>query len=343
MSKKTRTRMLQILSWMVVTAIFLYVFASIVPKEQAVGLGFWGKIEMAFTMVSSALAKANTGLALLTCAAYCLHLLFFDSLSTAWVISRFNTPLKLRQILPARAVTFLIAVLNYQAGQLALPLYLKKVHKIPAMEATSSIVFIAAMDLFIVLTLAFIGSLFISQEPFSKQILVFSAVGMVGYIGIAMFWRFEAASKPLLKILQKIPVVGPKLFHERSLFLAFQKAHFKDYFGTFFLRAPISLGIFFSIYFLILCFGENVPLMRVLVYFPVIMISGLIPVINVGGVGATQALVVYFFKSHASEANLLAVTLIWALSINAFKVALGAFFLSRTSKDLFYETEPAAA
>lgn len=343
MNKKTRSRIIQLVSWAVVSSIFLYVFASIVPKEQAAGLGFWGKIQMAFTMVTTALAKANTGLALLTCAAYCLHLLFFDSLSTAWVISRFNKPLSLRDILPARAVTFLIAVLNYQAGQLALPLYLKKVHKIPLIEATSSVVFIAAMDLWIVLALALLGSLFISQEPFSKQILYFSSIGMMVYLANALFWRFEAASKPLLKILQRIPVLGPKLFHERSLFLAFQKASLKDYLGTFLLRAPISLGIFFSIYFLIRCFGENVPLMRVLIYFPVIMISGLIPVINVGGVGATQALVVYFFKSHASEANLLAVTLIWALSINAFKVALGAFFLSRTSKDLFYDTEPVSA
>lgn len=319
-----KKKLLQVLTWAIVALIFLYVLASVVPVDQAQGLSFVERLKKSIDMLSAALSKADLKYIFLLSFTYMIYMVVLDSTGTAWLIRRFNCAMTFGEMFPARAVTFLIAVFNYQAGQVALPLYLKRTHRVPVLEGSSTILFIALMDMFVIFVMAALGGFLISEGSLARQIMLVGALGMTGYIGMALLWHFA----PRLGLIQR-------LLPERSIFLAFRKARFGDYFGLFCFRAPIHAAILLSFYLLIQCFHEFVPLRIIIGYTPVMMVVGSLPFINVGGVGASQATALYFFKAYASETTLVAASLLWAFAINGYKLLLGAIYLSKVSPKLF--------
>jgi len=329
-----KNRLIQGISWLVVIGIFLYVLASITPSESAPGVSFWGRIGLSIKLLGESLSQAHLGAMIGLVLVYMTYLIFWESSGTRWVINRFNCSMSIREMVPARAVTFLLAIFNYQAGQLALPLYLKRIHQVPLQEGMGSIFFIAAIDLCIVFMMGTLGALFIEEGMLANQILFFGLLGIFIFILNALFWRWPPLSQWVMKVFQKLPFLN-RLNQERSIFYTFQKATLKDYLITFFFRAPIHFGIIFSLYLLILCFKEQIDFLVILIYMPVVMIVSTIPIINVGSVGAAQASIVYFFKEFAPEATLLAIALSWAFAINLMKVIIGAFFLNKHSTELF--------
>jgi uncharacterized membrane protein YbhN (UPF0104 family) len=306
---------------------------------MAQGLDFLAKLKLSLHLLWEALSQSNIPALLTLVIVYGFYLLFWETTGTRWVINRFNCDLSFSEMLPARAITFLLAIFNYQAGQLAIPLYLKRTHRVPLLEGTGSIVFIAAMDLFIVFFLGTLGSLFIQEGNLSKEILLAGSLAMAVYFLNGLFWKSERIAKPLLHFIHRLPLLK-RFDPERSVFHAFRNARLKDYGILFLLRIPIVLAIFTTIYLLILCFHEHVDFLLVLIYMPVILIVATIPIINVGGVGATQALVVYFFKDYVPESVLFALALSWALGLNLFKVLVGAIFLNKHSTELFRPKNP---
>ena len=179
------------------------------------------------------------------------------------------------------------------------------------------------------------GLVFLGDSDLTLQVRLISLAAILVYLANALFWRWEKIANPLINFIVKIPWIGKKVNTERSLFYTFQKATVKDYCKTLVMRAPIPIGIVFGLYLMIIFFSEHVPLARVMIYMPVIMLVSVIPIINVGGVGALQATVVFFFKDYAAEASLLAVALVWPLGINGLKVIFGAPYLTKYSTKLF--------
>ena len=340
MAKKTlKNRLIQGLSWIIVISIFLYILASIAPEDETTQLNLLEKIAYSLNLLKNSLEHASIAGIFAVTFFYFLYLFFWEVTGTRWVINRFNCPMSVSEMIPARAVTFLLAIFNYQAGQLALPLYLKRMHQVPLQEGMGSIFFFAAVDICIVLIMGTLGSLFINDATLSHQILMVGVLGIIAFILNGLFWRIERFSNWVIHLFQKIPLLK-KLDTKRSIFYTFQKANLKDYLLAFFFRLPIHAGILLGLFFLIQCFGEYVAFPIFLIYMPIIMIIGTIPIINVGSMGATQASVVYFFKDYASEANLFAVALIWAFAVNFFKVIIGAIFLNKYSPKLFRSDGP---
>ena len=71
-----------------------------------------------------------------------------DSRCLTWVVRRFNAPMRFRDIVPIRASMYLLALINTNLGQGGVAYYLYRKAKIPFLEALSSILFIALLEIY---------------------------------------------------------------------------------------------------------------------------------------------------------------------------------------------------
>ncbi len=83
-----------------------------------------------------------------------------DSICLTWVVRRFNAPMRFRDIVPIRASMYLLALINTNLGQGGVAYYLYRKAKIPFLEALSSILFIALMEIYQLFLFSTLGVIF---------------------------------------------------------------------------------------------------------------------------------------------------------------------------------------
>ena len=136
-------RIKQILPWLVAIGIFIYLFNKYPLNKVLISLSYVNLLPfIAFSL------------------AYFFIIYFTDSLVMTYVFKRFAYPVKLKDILLARGVTYLIMIVSYPASQVAFAYYLKRRYKIPILEALGIFMFILFIDLLWIVTLALGGSFF---------------------------------------------------------------------------------------------------------------------------------------------------------------------------------------
>ena len=109
-----------------------------------------------------------------------------DSVCLTWVIQRFNTPLRLRDIMPIRASMYLLALINTNLGQGGVAWYLHRKTRIPFLEVLSSILFIALMEVYQLFLFSTLGIVFYqSGSPGQNEIVGVMRVGIRSRMAIA--------------------------------------------------------------------------------------------------------------------------------------------------------------
>ncbi len=273
--------------------------------------------------------------------------MLWDTWGLARVMSLFATPISLKELLPGRCVSYLLSIVNYNAGQAVLGLYVKKTHGGSLFKTLGAVMFVSIIDLYWVIFLALVGSFFLphSLENFdlSPWIQRVAYVALLGLFIHLAFWRGWLGR------------VVPKKFHlsfgdwlrGRHLFQAFHHAHVLDYFRIALWRLPLHAMFIFSLWMLVRLFGAHLPPLEALVTVPVIFLFGALP-ITPGGLGAVQMATVELLKNQiilppslAGQVEpkdlLFALSLTW-MGINyIFKALSGLYYWWTRPRTLFQQ------
>jgi hypothetical protein len=115
---------------------------------------------------------------------FCAFYWMIDSLCLTWVVSRFNTPTRFRDILPIRASMYLLSMINTNLGQGGVAWYLHRKTGAPLLEVLGSILLIALMEVYQLFLFSTLGVIFF--HPSSARQLEIVSFLRVAYL-IAWF------------------------------------------------------------------------------------------------------------------------------------------------------------
>jgi Lysylphosphatidylglycerol synthase TM region len=278
---------------------------------------FW---RIPFGAFWQALSKAQLlpFLALMGSFSLCFFLL--DTFVLSKLIHWFHGPLPYRQLLPVRAVTYLVSIINTQLAQGALALYMHRRFRTPLAQITSTVALMILLE--------------------TTNLLLFATVGVLAFPGGAprtlLILPLALATVWLLLISLargKLGVLGARL--SRSVLLStFRRARLR--------HGAIILGLKGTVFFLALLvhsqalafFDIHIPLGRLVAFLPVVFLMGALP-ITVAHLGTSQAAWIFFFSDYAPEADLLAYSLVSHLTFMLANGTFGVLFLPKAYSDLF--------
>ena len=257
-------------------------------------------------------------LALMGSFSLCFFLLDTFVLST--LIRWFHGPLPYRELLPVRAVTYLVSIINTQLAQGALALYIHRRFRTPLAQITSTVVLMILLE--------------------TTNLILFATVGFLAFPGgaplslLAVPLALMAIWLLLISLARgKLGVLGQRLSGS-ELLSTFRRARLR--------HGVVVLGLKGSVFFLALLvhsqalafFGIHIPLARLVAFLPVVFLMGALP-ITVAHLGTSQAAWIFFFSAYAPAADLLAYSLVSHLTFMLANGTFGVLFLPKAYSDLF--------
>ena len=260
----------------------------------------------------------------------------WDTLVLAYLMRWFHGPMRYRDLLPVRAASYVIALMNTQLARGALALYLTRQLRAPFFQIASTVIFLTLLEMTHLATWATAGMLsFPTQVP--KGLFWVPAGFGVFWLIFLLYWRLDFA--PWRVVSSAVIGFSPS-FRDRlrvrqwSILRTFEQAPLKRYVQVILLRAPmfaVSLVIHFVA---VRTFGFEIPLGQLLAFLPIIFMLAALP-ITVAHLGTTQAAWIFFFGDYAAPSELLAYSLASHLAFMLARGLLGLVFLPRAYRDLF--------
>ena len=257
-------------------------------------------------------------LALMGSFSLCFFLL--DTFVLSKLIRWFHGPLPYRELLPVRAVTYLVSIINTQLAQGALALYIHRRFRTPLAQITSTVALMILLE--------------------TTNLLLFATVGFLAFPGgvplsllalpliLAIVWLL------IMSLARgKLGALGQRLSGS-VLLSTFRQVRLR--------HCVIILGLKGTVFFLALLvhsqalafFGIHIPLGRLVTFLPVVFLMGALP-ITVAHLGTSQAAWIFFFSDYAPEADLLAYSLVSHLTFMLANGTFGVLFLPKAYSDLF--------
>ncbi len=298
------------LPWIVTTLIFIAIFKR-VP----------------FASVWHALEGARLGPYLAIMAPYSVAYLAVDTFCLTQVINWFNGPIGYRDVLPIRATTYLLTLVNSNLGQGGIALYLHRRDGVPLVEVASSVLFLMFVELYQLTFFSSIGYL-LAPRTIDLPLGTLYAV-LYAYLAVhILFFR----------------IAGERLSRHRAarILRSFRLARPRHYVLLLLYKSPNFIMATVVYYFALRCFGITLPYRELLLFLPIIFFSAALP-IGVAHLGAPQLLWIYFFGHYAPEAGLLAFSLATHFIFMIMNAALGVPFLPRATRELIRGAERATA
>ena len=302
----------QLLPWLVAIGIFYWLFKKYPPAQV-------------FSNIRDINLFAFFGLSLF----YVGYVALIDSYGLAWTLSRFDCKVSLKEMIPPRFTSYLVAILNYNAGQAMLTLYLKKSHRYSPFKTLGAILLLMLMDFFLIITLCVVSSFFVNLQVRGIDLSAWiQKFGLVFYVSLL-----------IVALLRKRL---PAFIHQKKIFQALHQATYRDILTMIGLRIPIHFGFIFCIYFLLKIFHAHVPFTSLILSIPLALLIGAVP-ITPGGLGTIQAAIVELLKDQIHsplflsgttrpEDLLFAASLLWIFCNYLLKATVGLFYLRKVSK-----------
>ncbi len=291
--KKLRT----VLQWGLVVAIFIFIFKKYPAQElwKSMQGGLWVPL-------------------MLYAIAYFVFMWVVDAWGLTFFFTRYGGhPLRFLDLLRVRASSYLVQMVNYGAGQAVLAYFLSEKEEIPLKRATGFVIFLSLVDLYWIITMAFIGTFFappiLEGTDLQSFVSPIWAAATALFIFMLLYPRFRLWSK----IMEKI--------------------RFRHFLLVLLIRIPMHLVLITSFYFVPYCFHAHIPFYRILTAMPIVMFIGTLP-ITPGGFGTFQIAFVGFFKNFLTSTQpvnitslLLSMSLVWTFLNYILKGLSGAFVL----------------
>jgi hypothetical protein len=278
---------------------------------------FW---RIPFGAFWQALSKAQLlpFLALMGSFSLCFFLL--DTYVLSKLIRWFHGPLPYRDLLPVRAVTYLVSIINTQLAQGALALYMHRRFRTPLAQITSTVALMILLE--------------------TTNLILFATVGFLAFPGgaplslLALPLALVAVWLLLISLARgKLSILGQRLSGSEIL-STFRRARLR--------QCAVILGFKGAVFFLALLvhsqalafFGIEIPLACLVTFLPVVFLMGALP-ITVAHLGTSQAAWIFFFSDYAPAADLLAYSLVSHLTFMLANGTFGVLFLPKAYSDLF--------
>jgi hypothetical protein len=249
---------------------------------------------------------------------YSAFYFLIDSLVVWRIINWFNARVRYTDILPIRASTYILSILNEQVGKGAMALYLNRRDGVPGWQVGSSMLFIMFCEFYYLLMWATIG-VTLRWEHFPE---IFHAIPWI-LSGAALFFvawvlYFGGHAAP-----------GERL-RDRQILHAFRVAKPWQYGAIVLLRSPALLAAVAVYTFALRLFGVNAEFLDMLGYLPVIFFGAATP-----GPMRTVAIVLWvtLFPDNAGE--MATFGFVQHNFFIFFNAAIGLLFLRRANRELF--------
>jgi len=291
-----------------------------VPVALTVGIFlvvFW---RIPFGVFWHALSRAQLLPFLGLIGSFSLCFFLLDTFVLSKLIRWFHGPLPYRELLPVRAVTYLVSIINTQLAQGALALYMHRRFHTPLAQITSTVVLMILLE--------------------TSNLILFATVGFMAFPGGAPLSLLALPLALALIWLLLIGLARGKLgslgqwLSSSELLSTFRRARLR--------QCAIVLGLKGAGFCLALLvhsqalafFGIEIPLARLVAFLPVVFLMGALP-ITVAHLGTSQAAWIFFFSAYAPAADLLAYSLVSHLTFMLANGTFGVLFLPKAYSDLF--------
>ena len=293
--------------------------------------------------IADALAEADHARFLALMIPNTILYFWWDTVILATAMRWFHGAIPVSDLLPARAVSYVVALFNTNLARGALAGYLARRLQQPVLQLGSTVIFLVLTEYTHLVSWATLGLILASQETRRELLWILPAVAGTWLVFLA-YTRFNLRPSDLLRI---VPGAGVRAAHrggmrEWALLRTFRIAPVRRYAQIVLLRAPMFFVSLCVHYFAAATFGIHVPFMEMLAFLPIIFMIAALP-ITVAHLGTTQAAWIFFFSAYAPPAQLLAFSLAAHATFTATRALLGVLFLPKAYTELVHPASTEAA
>jgi hypothetical protein len=234
------------------------------------------------------------------------------------VVVWFNARVRLMDILPIRASTYIISIINEQIGKGVIAYYLHRRHGVPGLEVGSSMLFLMFCEFYYLLFWATLG-VALGWDRLPEVFHIIPGVAVAALIFGAAWILFFRGSLHFAENLR-----------ERPLLSSFRAAGLRHYASVIALRSPALLAAV-TVYTLALrLFGVDVQWLDMLGILPVIFFGAAIP-----GPMRSVAIVLWVTLFPDEAGPMAAFGLVQHNFFIFFNAAIGLLFLRRANQELY--------
>lgn len=218
-------------------------------------------------------------------------------------------------MLAVRGGTFLMMIINYGLGAGAVAMYLKRINGVTLRRSTGILFYYMVVESAGIAMLATAGFMLAGRYSGIQSWVLYLSLGLF------LFYIFE------IFLLKYIPPVGFLRKAVNSTILKpIRESNLSIFMCIFLQRTGYFITFIIFFYFAVRAFNMQIPLMTLTALVPIIFFIGNLP-ITPFGLGTIQAAMLYFFKNYSSEANILAMSLVYSVSLIIFRAMIGLYYL----------------
>jgi len=301
----------KLLPWIITLACFAFLYTRIDGAARRQGSSLLPYLAQVFEKVDW-----WSWLALMI--PYSLFFFLVDSLVIWRVVNWFNAKVPYRDILPVRASTYILSILNEQVGKGVMAYYLNRRDGVPGWQVGSSMLFVMFCEFYYLLSWACVGAMLRwDRVPEAFRVLPWVALGALAFFVVWILY-FRGVLAP-----------GSKL-RERDMLRSFRLAKPWQYATVIALRSPALLTAAFVYSHALGLFGIESSFLEMLGVLPLIFFGAATP----GPMRAVAITMwVALFPEHPAE--MAAFGLVMHNFFIFFNAAIGLVFLRRANRELF--------
>nr|MBA3885862.1 flippase-like domain-containing protein [Acidobacteriota bacterium] len=254
----------------------------------------------------------------------------------ATAIRWFHGPIPVVELLPARAVSYVVALFNTNLARGALAGYLARRLNQPVLQLGSTVIFLVLTEYTHLVSWATLGLVLAGPETRRELLWVLPAVAGTWLVFLA-YTRFNVRPADLLRLARRGDARSPRAggMREWALLRTFRVAPVRRYAQIVLLRAPMFFLSLCLHFFAAPTFGIHIPFLEMLAFLPIIFMIAALP-ITVAHLGTTQAAWIFFFSAYAPPERLLVFSLAAHATFTATRAMLGLLFTPKAYADLVH-------
>ncbi len=304
----------RLLPWLVTAGCFVYLYGRLERAAQAEGRGLLAFLGAIFERVSWSRW-------VMLMIPYSVLFWLVDSLVVWRVITWFNARLRYTDVLPIRASTYILSIVNEQVSKGAIALLLNRRDGIPGWEVGSSMLFIIFCEYYHLLLWATVGVL-LQWDRFPP---IFHVIPWLALASATFF--------ALLHLFFSGRIGWGSAVRDRPLFRSFRIARVWHYAATVALRSPAMLGAVVVYAVALRLFGITVGVGEMLGYLPVVFFGAATP-----GPMRSVAIVLWVLLFPGRPAEMATFGFVQHNFFILFNAGVGLLFLRRATRELFAPT-----
>lgn len=274
-------------------------------------------IDLNFFMAS--LKSANLSLYIPLVIFFIFVWFFIESFNIQKLYGYFGYELQYKKMLEMRGSTFLLMIVNYGLGAGGIAMYMKKDRGVPLLRSTSILFYYMVVESSGIAFLAVAGFLLAGSSSKIPFWVIYLSLYLFAFYILEIVFLKYIPPKGLLKKLISSRLVEP-----------IRESTWRMFFGIFFQRIVYFMTFIIFFYFASRAFHMEIPLLALTALVPIIFFMGNIPVTPFG-LGTIQAGMLYFFKDYGTEANILAMSIVYSVSLMFFRALIGLFYLHKVN------------